>query len=62
MYVVAKAQEATLRLPIERYISRFLLVSLNIDAILKGNHNPPRATKAHAITDGLGWGMLMVQR
>jgi len=40
----------------ERYISRFLLVSLNIDAILQETTIYHRRQKLNAMTDGLGLG------
>ena len=60
MYAAPKTQEATLKLSIERYISRFLLVSLNIDAIFQ-EATIHRQQKLNEITDSLGWGMLMEQ-
>ena len=39
-----------------RYISRFLLVSLNIDAILQETTIHRRRQKLNAMTDGLGLG------
>ena len=40
----------------DRYISRFLLVSLNIDAILQETTIYHRRQKLNAMTDGLGLG------
>ena len=46
----------------DRYISRFLLVSLNIDAVLQETTIHRRRQKLSAMTDGLGLGMHMAQR
>jgi len=43
-----------LKLSTNRYISRFLLVSLNVDAILQKTTARRRRQKLNAITDGLG--------
>ena len=40
----------------DRYISRFLLVSLNIDAVLRGTTIRRRRQNLNAMTDGLGLG------
>ena len=47
-------QESYLRLSTDRCISRFLLVSLNIDAILQETTIARRRRKLNGMTDGLG--------
>jgi len=54
MYVKATALPKLHQAGTDRYISRFLLVSLNIDAILQETTIHRRRQKLSAITDGLG--------
>ena len=54
MYVEATAQGKLPQASTDRYIPRFLLVSLNIDAVLQETTVYRRRQKLSAITDGLG--------
>ena len=56
MYVEAAALPKLPKLFTNRYISRFLLVSLNIDAILQETTIYYRRQRLNAMTDGLGLG------
>ena len=56
MYVEATALPKLPKLSTNRYISRFLLVSLNIDAILQETTIYHRRQRLNAMTDGLGLG------
>ena len=57
MYVEATTSRGH-KLSTNRYIYRFLLVSLNIDAILQETTIYRRGQKVSAMTDGLGLGVL----
>ena len=54
MYVEQQNSESYLKLSTNRHIHRFLLVSLNTDAILQETTVHRRRQKLSAITDGLG--------
>jgi len=54
MYVKATTQGKVPQASTDRYISRFLLVSLNIDAILQETTIHRRRQKLNTMTDGLG--------
>ena len=56
MYVEATALGSYLKLSADRHIPRFLLVSLNIDAILQEPTIHRRRQKLSAMADGLGLG------
>ena len=56
MWVDATAPESYLKLSADRIISRFLLVSLNVDAILRETTISRRRQKLNAMADGLGLG------
>ena len=56
MWVDATAPESYLKLSTNRIISRFLLVSLNVDAILRETTISRRRQKLNAMADGLGLG------
>jgi len=56
MYVGATALGKLPRASANRYISRFLLVSLNIDAVLQETTIHRRRQKLNSMTDGLGLG------
>jgi len=56
MYVEAKTSGSYPKLSANRYMSRFLLVSLNIDAILQETTIYHRRQKLNAMNDGLGLG------
>ena len=56
MYVETKTLRKPPQACADRYISRFLLVSLNIDAILQETTIHPRRQKLSAMTNGLGLG------
>ena len=65
LYVAAMTLEKLRQACTDRYISRFLLVSLNIDAILQETTIHRRRQKLGVMTDGSGpqgWGMFMAQR
>ena len=56
MWVDATAPESHLKLSTNRIISRFLLVSLNVDAILRETTISRRRQKLNAMADGFGLG------
>ena len=56
MWVDATAPECCLKLSADKIISRFLLVSLNVDAILRETTISRRRQKLNTTTDGLGLG------
>ena len=56
MYVEAATPRKLPKISTDRYIFRFLLVSLNIDAILQETTIHRRRQKLSAMTDGLGLG------
>ena len=56
MYVKKQHSGSCLKMSTDRYVSRFLLVSLNIDAILQETTIHRRRQRLKAMTDGLGLG------
>ena len=54
MYVEAMTLRKLLKLSTNKHISRFLLVALNIDAVLQETTTRRRRQKLNAMTDGLG--------
>jgi len=56
MYVEPTALGKLLRVSANRYMSRFLLVSLNIDGVLQETTIHRRRQKLNSMTDGLGLG------